>query len=510
MPSVWDDAKPPKFHALAENVSADVCIVGAGIAGLSTAYLLLKSGKTVVVLEAKDELGRGETGVSSAHLSNGLDDRYYNLEKSHGEAGMRYAAQSHTAAIARIEQIVADEKIQCDFERVDGYLFAAPKKDPDELQKEIDAVHRAGLISVEWVDRVPFSGFDTGRCLRFPGQAQFHPLKYLFGLAHAVKRLGGRIYTNTKATEFVGGREAFVGTSDGVKVSTEALVVATNVPVNDRVVIHTKQAAYRSYVIGLKIPVGAVEKALYWDTAEPYHYIRTQRIPGDEKHAILIVGGEDHKTGQGQEEDIKHYAHLETWVRHHFPKAGKVEYKWSGQIIEPIDGLAFIGRNPNDEPNVYIATGDSGNGLTHGTIAGLLITDLINGRSNPWETLYNPSRSPLHAFKEFVKENLNVVPQYKDWVTPGEIKSEERIKRNSGKVVRRGLQKIAAYRDEHGAIFECSAMCPHLGCIVNWNGAENTWDCPCHGSRFDPKGKVLNGPANSDLPEVTKTGEKIS
>ena len=271
-------------------------------------------------------------------------------------------------------------------------------------------------------------------------------------------------------------------------------MVATNTPVNDWVAIHTKQVAYRTYVIGMKVAKGSVTKALYWDTPNPYHYVRLQDV-GD--HEVLIVGGEDHKTGQADDADER-FARLEGWTRERFPAAEEVEFHWSGQVMEPIDGLAFIGRNPGDQ-NIYVVTGDSGNGMTHGTIAGILLTDLIRGRENKWETLYDPSRISMKAAPEFAKEILNVTAQYGDYATAGDVDRVEEIAAGTGALMRHGLKKVAVYRDSHGELHKCSAICPHLGCIVDWNSAEKTWDCPCHGSRFDPYGKVLNGPANTGL-----------
>lgn len=507
MATVWDSVSVPRFPALSEDRKADVCVVGAGIAGLSIAYTLLREGKSVIVLDA-NKLGRGETGVTSAHLSNGLDDRYYAIEKVHGEAGARLAADSHTDAINRIEQIAANENIACEFKRVDGYLFSANKHNLRELETEFEAVRRAG-IPITWEEKAPWASYDTGRCIRFPNQGQFHPLKYLFGLAHLIKKLGGEIYLKTRAMEFEGGANAKVSTDKGFAVYADHIVLATNVPINDRVVVHTKQAAYRTYVLGFNIKPGSVYPGLFWDTAEPYHYIRTERNPENPEKDILIIGGEDHKVGQAANYDTI-YKHLESWARKRFPAAESIAYKWSGQIIEPIDGLAYIGRNPFDHKNVYIVTGDSGNGLTHGTIAGKLIPDLIMGRNNPWEALYSPSRIHARAVGELLKENLNVVPQYGDWATPGEAESEDDIKPGTGKIIRRGLQKVAAYRDKEGKLTECSAVCPHMAGIVRWNSIEESWDCPCHGSRFSPEGDVLNGPANVGLKAFSPQASKSS
>lgn len=496
--SVWfATAKLPSYAPLSGDISADVCVIGAGISGLTTAYLLTESGKSVVVLD-DGGIGSGMTGVTTAHLVNALDDRYFELERLHGEGGSRLAADSHTAAIDRIESIVTRERIACDFKRVDGYLFCAPEHDEAYLDRELAAIHRAGLHGVVKSARAPL-GIDTGACLRFPSQAQFHPLKYLAGLAEAMERGGGKIFTGTHATTVDGGKDAHVTTAAGT-VRAGSIVVATNTPINDLVVVHTKQAPYMTYVVGARVPKDSVTHALYWDTGDPYYYVRLH--PGiDAEHDLLIVGGEDHKSGQADDIEQRH-PRLEAWARKHFPSVRDVTYRWAGQVMEPVDGLAFIGRNPLDADNVYVVTGDSGNGMTHGTIAGILITDLILGRANPWESLYSPNRITLGASGEYAKEAVNMAAQYKDWVTGGDVDAVAEIAKGEGAVLRKGAVKVAVYRDPTGAVHQCSAACPHLGCIVAWNPAEKTWDCPCHGSRFDKFGEVINGPANVGLTKM--------
>jgi glycine/D-amino acid oxidase-like deaminating enzyme/nitrite reductase/ring-hydroxylating ferredoxin subunit len=495
--SIWASVDLPSRPALDKNASTDVCIVGAGIAGLTTAYLLAMEGRSVIILDDGPIAG-GETSRTTAHLVNALDDRYFELEKLHGLKGARLAAESHTTAIDRIEEIVAKEKIACDFERLDGYLFVAPGEPTDVLDKELEAAHRAGLTGLTKVARAPLNGFDTGACLLFPRQAQFHPLKYLDGLSKAIEKKGGRIFNKTHAEEFKNEspdkNKASVKTSNGAMVFAGAIIVATNTPVNDWVTIHTKQAAYRTYVIGLRVPKGSVTKALYWDTLDPYHYVR---LTGEADHEVLIVGGEDHKTGQDDDTNER-FERLEAWTRERFPNSGVMEFQWSGQIMEPVDSLAFIGRNPGDQ-NIYVVTGDSGNGMTHGTIAGILLTDLIVGRENEWAALYDPSRISLRGAPEFAKENLNAVAQFADYVSSGDIDDVRKIAKGAGAVIRRGLKKVAVYRDTHDGLHEHSAVCPHLGCIVDWNPTERTWDCPCHGSRFDTSGEVVNGPAVGGL-----------
>jgi glycine/D-amino acid oxidase-like deaminating enzyme/nitrite reductase/ring-hydroxylating ferredoxin subunit len=497
---VWSaSAKLPRVRKLERDAEADVCIIGAGIAGLTTAYLLGKQGKSVIVLE-DGALASGMTGVTTAHLSNAIDDRIAEIERWHGEEGARLAVESHGEAIDCIEEIARELKVDCDFQRVDGYLFCAPDDDPEILEQELAAAIRAGLTDVQMVPSAPLA-HDAGPALHFPRQARFHPLKYLAAVAQAIKDQGGKIYGHSHADHVEGGDVATieVGTH---KVIADALVVATNTPINDLVALHTKQAPYMTYVIGARVPKESVRDALYWDTLKAYHYVRLQPGDADADYDVLIVGGEDHKTGQADDAHQRH-ARLETWARAHFPMIDKIEFKWGGQCMETIDGLAFIGRNPLDKENVFVVTGDSGMGITHGTIAGMLLTDLIMGHENVWAKLYDPARKTLLAADAFIKENANVARQYTDWLTPGEVKSVDEIAAGSGAVLRRGLSKVAAYRDAHGNMHEVSAVCPHLDCIVHWNSAETTWDCPCHGSRFDPHGKVINGPANRDLAPVS-------
>ena len=499
----WLSSSPGKrFETLQQNLKVDVVVVGAGIAGITTSYVLLKAGIKVALLD-DGRIGSGESGRTTAHLVNALDDRYYDLVKFFGEKNAAYAAESHTAAVSFIEEVVRKEKINCDFERVDGYLFLDPTDTIDSLKEDLEAAHESGLKGVELLERAPIDSFDTGPCLHYPEQAQFHPMKYLNRLAEVIVESGGQIFTETHVESF---SKEGVKTQSGHEVSADHIVVATNTPVNDRVTMHTKQGPYRTYVIGLQVKKKSIPHVLLWDTGDqtekpyPYHYIRLQKL--DSTHDLLIVGGEDHKTGQSDDFEAR-FSKLEKWTRKHFPNAKKVIYKWSGQVMEPIDSLAFIGRNPGDE-NIYICTGDSGNGMTHGTIAGMLISDLIQNKPNPWAEVYDPSRKTLQAASDFLSENINVAARYTDWVKKGDIESIEELKPGEGAVVKKGLKPLAVYKDQKGKVFQCSAVCVHLGCIVQWNREEKTFDCPCHGSRFTFAGKVVNGPANKDLDPVSE------
>ena len=501
----------PTFPALGRDARADVCVVGAGIAGLSTAYMLTKAGKKVIVVD-DGTIGGGESGRTTAHLTNAMDDGIYLLEHVHGDEGARLIVESHGAAVDQIEQVVRAERIDCDFERVDGFLFLGQGDHVDILDAELAAAHRVGWTSVARLDHVPGVEYHLGPALRFPNQAQFHVLKYLAGLATAIVSGGGRIYCQTKVSGVEGGAPCKVETETKHTITADAVCVCTNASIADMFKTHIRQAPYRTFVVAGVVPRGLVPHALYWDTAHPYHYVRVQPLQppvagastGDEQYDALIVGGEDHKTAH-EDDAEERWRRLESWMRERWPQTREVVYRWSGQVLEPNDYIAFIGRNPDGAENVYMASGDSGQGMTHGTIAGMLLSDLITGLPNEWTSLYDPRRRSLRAkpMEEFAKENADVALRFiTDYVSPGDVSSEADIPRGEGRVIRHGLHKIAAYRADDGTLHRHSAVCTHLKCIVQWNSAEKSWDCPCHGSRFDPEGKVLNGPAVSDLEPI--------
>lgn len=491
---------PDLWGELGVETTTEVCVIGAGIAGLSVAYHLTLAGRDVLVIDDGPIAG-GETGRTSAHLASALDDRFYRLEDRHGLAGAQLAYQSHAAAIDDIERIVEAEAVDCDFQRVDGYLFAPPGASTDEISRELAAARRAGHAGATLVPGAPLPGFATGPCIRFPRQAQFHPVKYVRALAELIIQRGGRICTGVRAEHVEGGAPARVEVEGNRRIHAGAVVVATNAPISSRVKIPLKQAAYRTYVISMQVPRLTVPQALYWDTADPYHYARV--IPGAEgaEHDLLIVGGEDHRTGQDDHSEER-WQRLIDWTLERFVGATQVVQRWSGQIMEPNDGLGFIGRDPSAGDNIYVCTGDSGNGLTHGTIAGLLLPELIRGRGHAWAQLYDPARSALRAAGTFVKEAVNMAGQYASWLGGGDVRSEDDILPGHGAVIRRGVHMLAVYRDIAGTCHERSARCPHLGAVVHWNQAEQSWDCPAHGSRFDCLGRVINGPAAGDLRPV--------
>lgn len=493
----WWAAAPLDFSEpmLRSDTTADVCVIGAGIAGITTAYLLGRENVHVVLLDSGSPTS-GETARTTAHLANAIDDRYYNLERWHGIEGSRVAAESHGAAIDLIEQISGEEMIDCAFRRVDGYLYATSEHGFNLLHQEAEAAHRAGLCDVDFVEAPGGISLGIRKCLRFPRQGQFNPLRYLRGLLDVLDSQEARVFGGTRVVDIEEGPEIVITTDTGYKVRAGAVVVATNSPINNRVALHTKMHAYRTYAIAAKVPVGSIPTALYWDDLDPYHYVRLAE--SNDGLDTLIIGGEDHKTGQEQHTDA-HFANLQDWARERFPQLGAITHRWSGQVMESIDGLGFIGRNPGSPENCYVITGDSGMGMTHGTLGARLVTDLIQGRPNPWAKIYDPGRITLTAGLTYATENFNMARQYLDWGRRFDPEDVSDLAANSGRVVQRGLHKIAIFRAPDGTLHEMSAVCPHLGCVVHWNDTEHTWDCPCHGSRFDATGDVINGPASSPL-----------
>ncbi len=498
--SVWmagaqTPAQMPEFPPLEGDIETEICVVGAGIAGVTTAYRLAREGRRVMLIDAL-EVGAGETARTTAHFFP-PDEWYAGLEDMHGAGKAALVAQAFAAATDWVERTVAGEGIACEFQRVEGYLYSLPGKGGVRIDREYEAATRAA-VSVERLPRVPGLGFDTGPCVRYPDLAQFHPLKYLAGLIQALRRDGVNIHGRTRATDIRTDGDRQVVLTEHGNISATAVVVATNTPFNNRVALHTKQAAYRTYVIGMGVPKGSVPRILLWDTGDPYYYLRLESVDAESGEELLIVGGGDHKVGQDTHPEHR-YADIEQWVRERFPMVGETRFRWSGEVMEPADGLAFLGRNPLDDRNVYVISGDSGNGMTHCTLGAWIVSDLIQGRDNPWVALYDPGRMIQSGVGTFVQEQANTLAQYRDWVTPGDVASVGDIPAGQGAVVRDDLKKLAVYRDPDGALHVFSARCRHLGCVVHWNSAENSWDCPCHGSRSASVGEVLHGPAAQGL-----------
>ena len=472
---------------------------GAEITGLTTAYLLTQAGRKVVLLE-RGRCASVDTGLTSAHLTMVTDARLSELAKRFGRSHAQAVWDAGLAGIATIEEITRGLGLDAGFEWVEGYLHTpvdAPTGDEDpRLREDAMLASEFGFDAV-YEPVVPLMG-RAG--VRVDGQARLHPRRYLAGVARSLTDAGGRIFEHSDATEFmdeprrVKCNDFFVDCDDVVIATHNPLVGLAGAAA--ATLFQTKLALYTSYVIGSRVGRGMVPDALWWDTADPYRYLR---VEPRHDHDMLIFGGQDHKTGQ--EPDTKAcYARLERALARIVPDA-KTEYRWSGQVIETPDGLPYIGSSADHQ---YSATGFGGNGLTFGTVAAMMITDAIVGRQNPWAELFHPGRMAVtRGLWEYVKENVDY-PYYmiRDRFAGAETRSLRSIRRGEGAVVARDGKKVAVYRDPAGRISQRSAVCPHMGCLVAWNPAERTWDCPCHGSRFKPEGQVISGPAEAPLSEI--------
>ena len=490
--SLWRaTVQTPAFPSLTRDSELDVAIVGGGVTGLTAAVLLGGRGLRVAVLE-RDRIGSGETGSTTSHLTEAVDARYQTVIKDFGLEGARLVSESKRAAIAQIETLAASTE-GARFERTPGYLYT---EDPDHLTflaDELDAARRAGC-AVEWVDAVPLP-FGTKGAVRWEGQAQMHATAYLAGLAKEASRRGVEIFEHTMVQNVREGEPCYVET-DAHRIAARHVLVAANVPVNNRVLLHTKIAAYRTYAIAIEVEPGYI-RGLFWDTVDPYHYTRPQEVDGK---WYLIIGGEDHRTGEETHTEL-HHDNLVEFARARFA-GGRVKYHWSGQIIEPVDGLPFIGPNSGSR-HVFVATGYAGNGITFGTLAGMMFADHVSERKNPYADLYDATRvKPIASAYDYVAENLPFPAHLlKDRLTNtnADVGSPEGLHPGDGGIFAGSEGKIAVCRDRQGTLHAVSPVCTHLACDVAWNRAEQSWDCPCHGSRFSPDGKVINGPAVSEL-----------
>lgn len=514
---VWVHTEPyskrPQFEKLDKDIKTDVCIIGSGISGISTAYELVTRGVNVVMIEARDILS-GESGRTSGHLASALDDHYTQLAKTHGDKKAKLAAESHSWALDRVGEISKQLSIECEYRHLPGYEISQyPRSDPHhaeemkELKSEAEKAKSLGL-STEFKETFAIKGWDgkvdqRGGAIFFQ-QATFHPTKYLLGVIKwLAKQPNFTCYTHTRmmSCEEKGllHKEVKVSTLDGKTIICKDAVEATCVPLQ-KLSIVAELEYYRTYCIASRIPKGSYEDCLIYDLADPYHYIRFTEC--DEKDDYLVLGGADHKVGQEGNEEAK-YQELEDWVRERFTQLGPTDYKWSGQIFEPVDYVAFIGLNQGKK-HIYVVTGDSGNGLTHGVLAGKLIADEIQGVQNPWSELYNPKRlPPLSTLPDMIAHDLQINAQYKRFLQ-SDVKDIEDIKPCSGGVLNPTASKpIAVYRDENGKPHKFSAICPHLHGVVAWNQSEKTWDCPVHGSRFGGNnGVCVMGPAKAGLAPV--------
>ncbi len=489
----------PVFPKLGKDLRVDVLVVGGGLTGLTAAYLLADAGNTVAVVE-RDRCAQNDTGHTTAHLTMVTDLRLTQLADRFGHDHAQAVWDSGLAAISQIDTIRHDHRIDCGFEWVDGYLHApranVTKADVESLRKDAELASDMGFDAT-FVDDVPLMSVPG---VRFANQARFHPRKYLAGLAGVLREIGVQVYEHSAAEEFSAKPTSV--TVNGHTITCGEVVIATHNPLVGlknpllATAFQTKLALYSSYVVAGRVRRGTLPDALFWDTADPYHYLRIDR---QQDADVVIFGGEDHKTGQVANPSDR-YTRLEKTLTALLPQV-EITHHWSGQLIETPDGLPFIGEMA---PHQLTGTGFCGNGITFGTLTGMMVADAILGRTNPWTDLFDPGRKAIgRGTWAYLKENKDY-PYYliRDRFAGADGRSLRSVKRGSGEVIEHNGKKVAAYRDERGTMMLRSAVCTHMGCIVGWNDAERTWDCPCHGSRFKANGDVLSGPAESPLPPI--------
>ncbi len=494
-PTLWEDKLPDgpeegEEH-LARDYTADVTILGAGITGLSAAIPLAEAGLRVAVLEARS-LGGGVSIATTAHATAVVDARYHEIIADHGEEAARVVARASMDAIAQIERWVHEHRILSGFFRRPGYLFSEHEKDLPELEKECLAAARAGL-EVELVKDLPLP-FATKAGMRVRNQAQFHAGEYLAGLISLARSRGVRFFEATRVTAVEDGETCFVHTEAGPVVRCRAVFAATHAPTVNTVFLQTKLAAYRSYVMAYK-GVGIAD-GLFWDMEDPYHYFSSFVVDGED---YLVVGGEDHKTGQ-YEKTVSPFDSLRVYSTHRFA-ANDSAFSWSAQVEESVDGLPYIGLNSASR-NVYVATGFGGNGITFGTASAMMISELIKGNVHPWMSVFDATRvKPIAAASNYLRENVDFpIHLLGDRLAP--TAHLDGLQPGDGRIVKLGGRRAAVHRDVTGKLHIVSAVCPHMGCLVKFNREENSWDCPCHGSRFDVDGSVIDGPAARSLDRI--------
>lgn len=482
----------PTVSTTASHGPYDVIIIGAGITGLTTGLLLQETGKKCLILEAHN-IAFGTSSGTSAHLNTLLDTPYPDIISKFGKENARLIAQAAAEAIAIIKNKINTYDILCDFEYKDGYLFAQNPREEEELSSIAESLEQVG-IEAEYTSKIPVP-IPFTNALRFSGQAQFHPLKYISALAEQFLAGGGKIIEHLRVTDTGKKGDLLVVDAGGQQFTAQHVVYATHIPPGINL-LHFRCAPYRSYIVGVELNDDSYPAALCYDMEDPYHYFRTVLL---EDRKILLVGGNDHKTGHAKNTEYV-FTDLEAYVRKYFD-VGSVPYKWSAQYYEPADGLPYIGHLPGADENIYVATGYSGNGLIFGTLAGQILSDLIVTGNNPYASLLSPSRiKPVAGFSNFIKENADVLKHFvADRLSSDTLSGLSDLSHGEGRIVKYQEKQIAIYKDEQGNIKALHPVCPHAGCIVQWNTAEQSWDCPCHGARYDTNGQPLNGPTTAPL-----------
>lgn len=500
--SYWRSSSTlPEFPPLARNLHVDVAIVGAGLTGITAAYLLKRAGLRVAVLD-RGTVACGDTGYTTAHLTCVTDARLSQLVKDFGEDHARAVWDAGLAAMWQIAECVDAERISCGFAWIPGYLHAPLGASIDDdvvkdLKEEARIASELGF-DAEYVESAPLVDRPG---VRFEGQARFHPLRYLSALASTIEGNGSAIFERTNIDTIED--DPLTVVAGDYRVKCDYAFVATHNPIIGKAsllratLLQTKLALYSTYAIGGRVERGSVPDALMWDTDTPYGYLRIDR---HRDYDLVIFGGEDHKTGQVPDTEPR-FERLEQKLRA-LVDGVSLAHRWSGQVIETHDGLPYIGET---SPRQFVATGFNGNGFTFGTLAAMMVADAIQGRDNPWRELFDVGRTKIRAgLWDYLRENKDY-PYYliRDRFAGAQGKSTRTLRRGTGKLLELDGKKVAAYRHEDGRVTLLSPVCTHMGCHVQWNTAESTWDCPCHGSRFTPSGDVIGGPAEKPLEEVT-------
>lgn len=477
------------------SVIYDTLIVGAGITGMTTALLLQKSGRKCVIADAHNP-GYGTTGGTSAHINTFADTTFAEVEKAFDKDAAKQFAESIAESVELIATNVRTYNIDCDFRWQNGYVYAETDKEVDELNDLYESALRAGVV-VEATDRAP-APVPYQKAVVFENQAQFHPLKYIMGLQKQFTDLGGIILENTRIDEIDSQDDFHIAKSGGRQIKAKTVVYATHIPPGGVNVLHFRNAPYRSYVIAAILNDDNYPDALVYDMQDPYHYFRTHETDGQK---YLIAGGHDHKTGHGDPQQS--LADLINYTKRCY-EVKSIHAQWSAQYYVPADGLPYIGHLPGASNGIYTATGFSGNGMILGTVAAIVLSDLILKGQSSYESLFSPGRiKPVAGFTEMIKEGADVVGRFiGDRFGLEKIASVSEIPAGTGEIVTYNDQKLAVYKDPKGEIHALNPVCTHTKCIVQWNNSEKSWDCPCHGARFDPDGIVLTGPARADLEKI--------
>lgn len=493
--SLWvDTAAETDYPKLDGPIEVDVAIVGGGIAGLTAAVLLKRAGSRVAVIEA-GRVGTGVTGHTTGKVSSLHQLVYRELRRSFGVGGARIYGEANQAAIEQVAQLVESESIECDFQRVTNYTYAESGAALERVKDEAAIACQLGLPA-EFTDSVPLP-YPVAGAVRLPDQAQLHATKYLAGLARSVAGGGSHVFEQTRVVGVEDGAPCEVETDNG-SVTAPAVIIATNFPISDRGLFFARCHPHRSYLVALGLD-GESPDGTFISADQPMRSILPYRAG---ERNLLLVGGEGHRASE-KVDVVERYRRLETWARERFP-VSSLEYRWSTQDAVPIDGVPYVGRMSPFSKNLYVATGFRKWGLTNGTVAAMILTDQILGKPNPWSSTFNSNRfRPFAGAKRFVSENLRAGARLIGDRLGSRESTLPELGRGKATVLDLNGEKVAAYRDEHDDVHAVSAVCTHLGCIVEWNGADQTWDCPCHGSRFDHRGQVIQGPAVEDLPPAS-------